>query len=137
MDKFWSFAGLAAILALLLVIKVPERPADNDVTFDSLQAGCRYGQQPGVSVDYQGNGLRITGSYYVKSPRQDLNHSYIRTDERIVLKMGAEKYEGNVTGCSGIVSYDARTGPLEEGNYLLVVKHKGKEVMRQVVGISR
>lgn len=135
MSKFWAAAGILLAVGIALTFY----PAQDDINFTDLETECQYDRGSVNDVDLDQRRLVFSGYFPVSSPEADLNYDYSVSGDTVALNVkssGAEPVTDYRNNCEAVAVYDAETGPIEPGRYLVKVSHDGEEVDRRVISIN-
>jgi len=136
MSKFWAVVTILFMTAIiLLAVERQENPSE--ITFSDLETECRYDTDNSTSIGLEHNRITFSGRFIAANPDTNLDYSYSISDSNSINldiitrdSVVPNRFAGN---CLGSVIYDAKTQPLEEGNYTVTVHHDGDRQER--VGI--
>ena len=139
MNWFWFTAGGVLIVALAFLAL--GTGTDNQINFTDLETECRYDRATSFDISLKpGNRLAFDGNFPVNNTEADLSYKYRKTGNKITLNIVAKnETSAPVTyldGCLASVVYHGQTESLEDGRYEVVLRHDGREVERQLIGIK-
>jgi len=134
--KFWGITGVIVLIAFLTLTTTATVLAD-DINFTDLETKCVYENAPPTNMEFtRENTVKFEGSFDYPNVKADLDYEYTKTDNRVTLNIIAENGEEPESfqdTCLGQVIYDAETGPLPEGRYLLQLEHNGEKQEEMIV----
>lgn len=136
MSKFWTAVALITGVALFLL--VIDRGGREQVNFYDLETECRYDRGETLEIDKLEDSIRFEGSFPVNSTNANLDYSYSQTGYRVELNIEAPDTgsAGARDTCRGIAVYEAETGRLQPGVYVIQVRHGGRLAGEQAVEIK-
>ncbi len=138
MSKFWSFVGVLAVTAVVLLVAAGGE--DEGINFTDLETECRYDRGNSVDISLEkDNSISFKGNFPVPDTRSELDYSYSQNRDAVTLDVFTREGDspGDFSGdCLGSVVYDSRTAELTPGEYLVTVKHGGDILETVVIEVS-
>ncbi len=138
MSKFWTVVTVLVLIGVVLLITADREPGA--ISFSDLETECSYDRGPQSRIDLQDRGsLAFSGMFPVESTMADLDYSYTRSGDSIVLDIETTDIiplTNFFDSCRGVVVYDAETRPIEEGVYRVILKHRGETIQDQVIDVQ-
>lgn len=134
MSKFWA----AASVLLLIGVGLTFLPSGDDINFTDLETECRFDRESTTDMNLEHGKLSFSGHFPVDSPEADLSYTYRVSGDSIDLNIkssGAEPVTEYFNDCRAIAVYDAETGSIEPGRYMVTVSHDGERAERKVIEV--